>query len=186
MGIDCVGGNSIKTSDNEEKNIKIIGTNNLIVSQRSTLGRTRTNVHEIKIDYFVERLLNLHNELRKKYDLPELKVNLDIQTLAEIYAEEYTKFNEKYTYQPNIYKDIYLGENVFISKSKEPYEIFKNILDEEKKYNENNKKKFKEVGHFTQVISKDTIQIGVGLWADETQKKFCTVILYYPPGNTLC
>ena len=151
----------------------------------TTINRARTNVKETKRDNFIYKLLKCHNELRKKYNLPELIENLDLEILAEIYAEEFIKNNEKYTYQPNIYKNMYLGENVIVSDSKEPEEIFNKILMEEKNYETNDNKSFKKAGHFTQVIWKDTTDIGIGIMADEEQKKFCTVILYYPTGNVL-
>ena len=47
------------------------------------------------------------------------------------------------------------------------------------------KKKFsKEKGHFTQIIWKETTDIGIGFYYDNINRKLCTVVLYYPAGNT--
>ena len=177
MGGACISKNSVNTSEPPKPTKP--GSKSL------TLSRSRTNVFEIKIDNFIYKLVKYHNDIRKKYNLPELAENFELHTFAEIYAEEFINNKEKYTYQPNIYKGMYLGENVIISETKEPEEIFEKLLIEEKDYNQNSNKFSKNVGHFTQVISKDTTDIGVGLWADKKQKKYCTVILYYPTGNTL-
>ena len=60
---------------------------------------------------------------------------------------------KKYIYKPNIYKGMYLGENVIISGTKEPEEIFKRLSIEEKDYARNSNEFSKSVAHFTQVIS---------------------------------
>ena len=176
----CTSSSSVKIDESRKRPV-----DERIQLKTTTINRARTNVKETKRDNFIYKLLKCHNELRKKYNLPELVENLDLEILAEIYAEEFIKNNEKYTYQPNIYKNMYLGENVIVSDSKEPEEIFNKILMEEKNYETNDNKSFKKAGHFTQVIWKDTTDIGIGIMADEEQKKFCTVILYYPTGNVL-
>ena len=181
----CTSSSSVKIDESHKRTFFQNNGNERIELKTTTLNRARTNVKEMKRDNFIYKLLKCHNDLRKKYNLPELTENLDLEILAEIYAEEFIKNNEKYTYQPNIYKNMYLGENVIVSDSKEPEEIFKKILMEEKNYEKNDNKSFKKVGHFTQVIWKDTTDIGIGIMADEEQKKFCTVILYYPTGNVL-
>ena len=177
----CSSSSSVKIDESRKPRKDI----ERIELKTTTINRARTNDKETKRDNFIYKLLKCHNDLRKKYNLPELIENLDLEIIAEIYAEEFIKNNEKYTYQPNIYKNMYLGENVIVSDSKEPEEIFKKILMEEKNYETNDNKSFKKAGHFTQVIWKDTTDIGIGIMADEEQKKFCTVILYYPTGNVL-
>ena len=177
----CTSSSSVKIDESRKPRKDI----ERIELKTTTINRARTNDKETKRDNFIYKLLKCHNELRKKYNLPELIENLDLEIIAEIYAEEFIKNNEKYTYQPNIYKNMYLGENVIVSDSKEPEEIFNKILMEEKNYETNDNKSFKKAGHFTQVIWKDTTDIGIGIMADEEQKKFCTVILYYPTGNVL-
>ena len=177
MGGVCTNLNSVNTFETTEP----IKRGNKII----TISRARTNVFEIKINNFIYKLLKCHNEIRKKYNLPELVENLDLHFFAEIYAKEFFKNKEIYIYKPNIYKGMYLGENVIISRTKEPEEIFKRLSIEEKDYARNSNEFSKSVAHFTQVISKDTTDIGIGLWADKAQEKYCTVILYYPIGNIL-
>ena len=150
----------------------------------STSVRVKNDM-EINEDLFIKILLKCHNDLRKKYKLNELVINKDINELAEEYAEEYMNNKKKYKYQPNIYKFMYLGENLILSQLKEASEIFNLILKEEKDYYKNSEKFSKKSGHYSQVISKDTTDIGIGICADKITKRICVVILYYPPGNIL-
>ena len=92
--------------------------------------------------------------------------------------------NDNNSYSPNIYKDMCLGENVSISKTDSPEEIFEMWSQEGKYYNFNTKKYSRKACHFTQIIWKETTDLGFGFWFDEEKDEYYTVILYYPPGNS--
>ena len=130
-------------------------------------------------------MLNLHNDLRKKHNSPELKVNEDLNDLADEYAYDLIYNQGKNTPHPNSYKGIYLGENVTISNIKEPEEIFKKWSEEGKYYDFSKNKFSKKASHFTQIIWKETTEIGMSFFPDQEKKQLYVVLLYYPPGNSL-
>ena len=136
------------------------------------------------VDKFVIEILSLHNELRKTYNLPELKLNDHLTALAENYAEKLMSTHINNSYEPNIYKGVCVGENVVISNSTDTEEIFKNWSDEGMDYDFGKNKFSKKKGHFTQIIWKETTDIGIGFCYDKMGGKYCTVVLYYPAGNT--
>ena len=63
--------------------------------------------------------------------------------------------------------------------------IFGKWEEEAKKYDFTKNKLVKEASHFIQIIWKETKQIGIGFSSDEDNKKYCIVVLFDPPGNTL-
>ena len=153
-------------------------------SDKLKISRIKTNARNIDIGEFTEKMLKLHNELRHLYSVPDLKENSDLNKLAGNYVQNLIK-NDNNSYSPNIYKDMCLGENVSISKTDSPEEIFEMWSQEGKYYNFNTKKYSRKASHFTQIIWKETNEIGIAITKDIQNNKYCIVVLYYPPGNTL-
>ncbi len=177
MGNVCTNSNAIQT-DNTSNPVRVTGNNKI-----HTLIRNPTSKEEFEEKNFKSTMLDLHNELRKKYNSPELKVNDDLNLIAEEYAKNLT-LNEKNII--NIYNETYLGENVVITEKKnDAKEIFAKLSEESQNYDFEKNKFSKNKSHFTQIIWKETKEIGIGFSYNKVNKQFCTVILYYPPGNIL-
>ena len=134
-------------------------------------------------EVFRGRMIDLHNELRKNYNSPNLKENKNLNKIANKIARDLILNQEKN--QIKIYNGKSFGENVIISESNEPNIIFKNWSDESKNYDFNKNTLDKKALHFTQIIWKETNEIGIAITKDIQNNKYCIVVLYYPPGNTL-
>ena len=145
--------------------------------------RVRTNAEEFDLDSYKFSMLKLHNDLRQKYKSLELKENKKLDEIASTYAEFLV--NNKNANKINIYNGEILGENIIISETKSPEEVFNQLLVENEDYDFKENKFSKKTAHFTQIIWKNTTDIGCGFWADKENKKFYTVLLYYPSGNVL-
>ena len=140
----------------------------------------------------------MHNKLRFKYGNSKLKRNPDLDDIADEYVKKIAKkYNTSYllsnikinsTEEINhieecIYNGEYLGENLAISSFNSPEEIFNIWANESNDYY--SKKDSRASFHFTQIIWKDTEEIGIGYFYDKPRNIYFTVILYYPIGNKL-
>ena len=159
--------------------------NKLSVNKKISLRCSRTNAEEFDLDNYIESTLKLHNELREKYNLPLLSKNEELNDMASKYAESLVTHNGKFVNFSNIYKGQIVGENIIISESKRAEDAFNAISKEKNLYDFNENKFSKTAGHFTQTIWKETTDIGIGFWHDKINKKYYSVILYYPIGNCL-
>ena len=177
MGSDenCLGDKSVKTEEISKPN-----KNNS--TQIITLSRSLTRGDDSEIKLFKNALIDLHNELRKKHNSPNLKENKELNYLADELAMNYI-LNQRN--QMNIYDGKYYGENIIISDSKDPKIIFGKWSKESENYDFKKKHFEKSALHFTQIIWKETNEIGIGIANDVVNKKYCAVVLYYPLGNTL-
>ena len=150
------------------------------------LNKAKRNEDFLDLEDFINQMLKLHNDERKKNKSIELKLNENLNLLACEYAENLKSNQGKIKYRHfmyNIYNGLILGENIAFSETKEPKKIFDYWLNERKNYKTNNKKFSKENAHYTQIIWKNTKEIGISISHDKENKRYCTVILYYPPGN---
>ena len=157
---------SVKT-DEDSKKKRIIG-----------ISRAKTNKEEVEIRNFRDKILDLHNELRKQHNSPKLILNNNINELAEEYAKELILGKME-----NFDKRIEYGENILFYNELNTKEIFKIWKAEENNYDFKENKFSKKSGHFTQIIWKSTKHIGVGYEYDKINKQYCVVVLYYPARN---
>jgi len=143
-----------------------------------------SNNSEIKI-HFLEDLLNTNNEYRTKHKAQILNLNPYLTTKANEYAKLMADNNNI------IDKEIeYLGEkcgkNICIKNNKkyDGQEVCDEWYNEINEYNfldiKNNDKE--KVKNFTQLVWKDTTEVGFG-WAQSNQGIFYIVGIYYPSGN---
>ena len=82
-------------------------------------------------------------------------------------------------------RHIFLGENIYIFKGEEPFnpkEICDAWYNEIKNYDKNLNEYQKNTSHFTQMIWKETKEIGFA--CKKVKRVYYAVALYYPPGNT--
>ncbi|CAG9576157.1 unnamed protein product [Danaus chrysippus] len=143
---------------------------------QSKLFRSKSNDYEIET-------LEAHNEYRKEHGTPPLVLSKDISKISQKWAEELAK-NDTLAYSIN---DTY-GESVYCGWSPDPGVKIRAKDWVDRWYNEINDYSFgKEpevltCGHFTQIIWKNTREIGVGC-AKSKSGKLYVVTNYYPPGN---
>ena len=171
----------------EIKTIIKTKNSNIEKSQKSIFNsmiRVKTNSEDINLNEFIVNMLKLHNDLRKKYNSPELRENQHLNLIAESYAKNICE-NGVNCFHENIYKGSYLGENIAIITSKEPEDIFRMWSMGEIYYISGSNLQEKKAYHFTQIICKETTDIGINIWYDSINNLYITVVLYYPIGNTL-
>ena len=149
------------TSKGEEKN----GSNNIIIQYR-------------------DKVLRKHNDYRVNHNSPILKMNEELNKMAEKYAIQLLNSQGKEAFPLNIYNnDSTLGENIMISTKKTAEEICETWYNESKNYDYSLNKYQKGTGHFTQIIWKETKEVGFGFKFRDNN--FCVVAYYYPAGNIL-
>ena len=148
----------------------------------------RKNLKNKKKEEFSEfelGALKLHNKYRNKHHSPPLTLNKELCLIAKNYSEKLTENNsKKIEYSFGKYKGNDMGENIYMCQGKEatPEMAINEWYNECKKYNF--QKDFqKGTEHFTQIIWKDTKEVGFGI-ANKGNKYFI-VANYYPPGNFL-
>ena len=153
------------------------------VKKKPSLPRARTNADDFDFENYKINMLRLHNEIREKHSSHELKENEELNDIATHYAESLVNKNVKTII--NKYNNKIVGINIIISESNKPEDILNQVLNEENNYDYNENKFSKDKGHFTQIIWKNTTDIGFGFWEDKDNQKYYNVILYYPAGNIL-
>ena len=127
--------------------------------------------------------LEAHNKYRIKHHSPPLSLNKDLCKIAQDYADKLLQ-NNAVKYSFGKYKGNDMGENIFMCQGTEATgEMATNDWYNEIK-SHNFKKDFqKNTGHFTQIIWKDTKEVGFGV--ANRGNTYYVVANYYPPGNFL-
>ena len=129
---------------------------------------------------YIKGMLRKHNEIRAKHNVENLKLNNLLNGLAKRYATKLIKYQENI--EPLLYQEHALGENIFISKTGlSSEEICEAWYNEHQNYDYNKNKFQKGTGHFTQLVWKETKEVGFG--KSEYGDSLCLVALYYPAGN---
>ena len=134
---------------------------------------------------FLEEILNSHNELRLKHNSPPLILSPNLSTLAQKKVEEMAK-NEIKNYKNEINKNNY-GINYFISKNNcTGDEVTSFWYEGINKYNfknkENKNKNDEAINSFTQLIWKNTKEVGFG-YSNDDKGNFYVVAYYFSCGN---
>ena len=128
------------------------------------------------------RALMKHNELRKKHNSPELKLNDKLNEMAQQYAKQLLENENGKNFVVKTFENGICGENILLSKNKTPEEMCDKWYKEANSFDFSSFKYQKDSGHFTQMIWKETKQVGFG-FEYEGDGNFCGVALYYPAGN---
>ena len=136
----------------------------------------------VPIEYNISKALEMHNQKRAHHEAPPLNINNELNLLAQEYSENLGKKKKPIHI---IYKDEFLGENIYIYKGKDfNVESMVNAwYDEGKIYDNNSLNYQKNTSHFTQMIWKETSEVGFGF--KRRGNIYYGVAFYYPPGNTL-
>ena len=144
---------------------------------------TSTTIETDELANFRKVALIKHNELRGKHGSPELKLNKTLNMMAQEYAEKLFVCKGNNIFPKNIYNNTIIGENILLCKTLTPEEICEKWYNEKNKYDFNLNKYQKDSGHFSQLIWKDSKEIGFGFKSDS--EICCAVAYYYPAGNIL-
>ena len=125
-------------------------------------------------------ILKIHNDIRQKNKHEKIELNDNLTQLAQKTADNFDILEES-NFQIENYNNKPLGINY--EKFNEDNSKIKDIC--EKWINEGNKKQiknFSKIKHFTQIVWKNTKEIGIG-YSELNNKEKILVILYYPAGN---
>ena len=147
--------------------------------------KNKSKKNKEEFSNFELEALKLHNEYRNRHHSPPLTLNKELCIIAKNYSEQLIQSNnKKIEYSFGKYKGNDMGENIFMCQGKEatPEMAINDWYNEFKKYDF--KKDFqKGTEHFTQIIWKDTKEVGFGI-ANKGNKSII-VANYFPPGNFL-
>ena len=141
-------------------------------------------ISEKILNDFRDKILKKHNELRNKHGSESLSLNDELNEKAQENAKIMIIREGLKTFSLNFYKNSFLGENILFSTKKKAEEICQIWYDESKKYDFSLNKYQKLAGHFTQLIWKETKEVGFGFYTNENGHS-CYVALYYPAGNII-
>lgn len=129
---------------------------------------------------FKDQCVKSHNEYRSRHQVGPLVWSDNLAQGAQSWAD-YLAENNLFQHAANSP----VGENLYLS-SRKPMEpctsATKAFYDEVKYYDYNNPGFSLRTGHFTQVVWKNTKQIGAA-YATRKDGRFVLVIRYSPPGN---
>ena len=147
--------------------------------------KKKNNKNNEEFSKFELDALNLHNKYRSKHHSPPLILNKDLCDIAQNYAEKLLQnSNKEALYSFGKYKGNDMGENIFEYNDKEvTAEMAINEWYNESKIYDFKKDFQNGTEHFTQIIWKNTKEVGFGLSSKEN--KSFIVANYYPPGNFL-
>ena len=142
-----------------------------------------------KVVYDLEQvrkdLLDRHNYYRAKHQAPNLERLAALDTIAQSYSEKLASL-WYLVHSSNTLNGNYIGENLYFGYNAgylgtKPVDAW---YDEIKDYSFEKSEFTSGTGHFTQVIWKNTRQVGCGVACNS--KDYCYVTCnYYPGGNYL-
>ena len=155
-------------------------------------GRKQQVIYEEEPEYdnatastgdFAQDALQVHNKYRTKHHSPPLKLNSELTRIAQQYAN-YLAQTDSFQHSNNEYKGESLGENLYMCYGQKI--TGKAMTDawynEIKQYNFNSSTFASGTGHFTQVVWKDTKEVGFA-YAQSRSGNYYGVANYYPAGN---
>ena len=136
-----------------------------------------------KYEIFVESALNMHNQYRAQHGAEPLTISQDLNKIAQDYANHIAKINQM-VHSENKYKGEILGENIYWCSGRpiEGAAMTTEWYDEIKDYNFNSPGFKNGTGHFTQVVWKESKQVGFG-YAQSSDGGYFGVANYFPAGN---
>lgn len=131
---------------------------------------------------FQQQCLKTHNEYRQKHGVPPLKLSKELCTHAQNHANFLIKRSAlSHSNNPNY------GENIYAISSNDPNltitgdEAVRNWYKEVEKHTFGEEPTSLGTGHFTQVVWKDTKELGVAF--AKNGGRIIIVANYSPPGN---
>jgi uncharacterized protein YkwD len=135
-------------------------------------------------DNFCNEALQAHNNYRKIHHAEPLKLNRELCKIAQNYADHLANIG-RLQHSDNCYHNDAMGENLYCCLGKEPTgsSVTTSWYSEIKQYDYSGDWS-NGTGHFTQVVWKETTEVGFGKTKAQSGKIF-VVANYYPAGNVL-
>ena len=135
-------------------------------------------------DNFCNEALQAHNNYRKKHHVEPLKLNKELCKIAQNYADHLANIG-RLQHSDNTYHNKSMGENIYYCSGKEATgsSVTASWYSEVKNYNYSGNYS-DGIGHFTQVVWKETKEVGFGISKGQSGKIFA-VANYYPAGNII-
>ncbi|XP_071759653.1 Golgi-associated plant pathogenesis-related protein 1-like isoform X1 [Centroberyx gerrardi] len=129
---------------------------------------------------FQKEFLDTHNAYRKQHSAPPMTLSSDLSTSAQKWANHLLSINSL------AHSETKDGENIYFASSSAPMtltgkEAVENWYSEIKDYSWSSPGFGQKTGHFTQVVWKDSTEVGVGLATDG--RSVFVVGQYRPAGN---
>ena len=146
-----------------------------------------TTIHIQKVktekEIFIESALKMHNEYRAKHGAPPLIINEEINKIAQQYAEHLASI-DTIVHSTNQLNGERIGENIYwcCGTQIDGAEMTTSWYDEIAEYDFNNPGFQKGTSNFTQVIWKDSKEVGFG-YAQSATGAYFGVANYLPCGN---
>ena len=142
-------------------------------------------IFKLPIIKFTEESLKEHNKYRKKHNAEPLTLNDSLQNFAQICANSMAKKNEEFHSECKLDGKV-IGESLYSNKKFfSGKEFTDNLYKDIKNYNFEKSKCVIKASRFTQLVWKNTKQVGFGLSLNTNTNHFFAVAIYYPPGNKL-
>ena len=134
---------------------------------------------------FCLEALDAHNKYRKKHHAEPLKLNKELCKIAENYSNHLAKI-DRLLHSDNTFHGDNLGENIYCCGGMDPtgQKVTDSWYSEIKQYNYDDDTWKNGTGHFTQIIWKETKEVGFGKSTNQKGKTF-VVGNYYPAGNVI-
>jgi pathogenesis-related protein 1 len=166
--------------------VLLVFTNGMLVNAQ-TITQTGSKISAQQ----AEEVLQHHNKVREKVGAPALVWNKQLAAYAQQWANYLVNNNNcqmKHRDQPGENGKAY-GENIFWGSSSDyykPIDASVSWYDEIKffKYQKLNDNNWHKTGHYTQMVWKDTKEVGVGM-AVCPNGGLIVVANYYPVGNVM-
>ena len=140
------------------------------------------NSADLDLETIRADILKNHNYHRKRHQAEDLVRNTEIEKVAQAYSEQLATIDQMVHSGNQNY-----GENLFYCYASNKICVTgeaasQSWYDEVKDYNYSNPVFSSKTGHFTQLVWKDTEEIGCGAACNSNNKCYVTCN-YYPPGN---
>ena len=170
---------------NKKKQASKETNNNNINYNKNKNNNYKITSNNANYNTFCLEALESHNKFRTLHHVPPLKLNKELCSIAENYAKTLATKLQCLQHSKNTYKGQELGENLYGCYGMEAtgLEVSKHWYDEIKKYNFNGDWQ-SGCGHFTQMVWKETEEVGFGKWKDKGGHIY-VVANYFPAGNYL-
>jgi len=171
--------NEIKKYNKKQNNND--NKNNKKEAENQAQPQKEKNINDIYND-----VLKQHNNIREKYKREQLELNNELTTLAQKYADNFDLLEESnFNFENDQNQYIGINYKLFDGDISEINKICKEWIDEGKGCEENSVIKYSsKTKHFTQIIWKNTKNIGLG-YSELNNNKKIFIAFYEPVGNIL-
>ncbi|KAK0065829.1 Golgi-associated plant pathogenesis-related protein 1 [Biomphalaria pfeifferi] len=142
----------------------------------------------ISYQEFADDVVRIHNDYRKKHRAYALRLNDDLCAMTQQWADKLA-VSEDLAHSENKYKGSRVGENIAMKWASnkaiyKPQEVCDTWYSEVRKFNFGAEPTgpIETAGHFTQMVWRNSTEIGVGR-SQARDGRSIVVVSYFPPGN---